>query len=227
MFKVPEGYALAKQVDAVEKNYTIQKNDYLTIEVYTNSGERIIDPDLKLSQSNVNSGEAKKEVTTYLINDVGTTRFPMVGEVKLEGLTVLEAEDILKQAYTKFYEQPFVRLKCTNKRVVVLGSPGGVGGGVVPLVNENMRLTEVLALSKGLNSDSKSRNIRVLRGDQAYVVDFSTLEGFVKNNMIMEPGDVVYVEPVRRPFSEGLRDNAALLSIFTSVSTLIIVLISL
>ncbi len=228
MFTVPEGYALAKHVDAVEKNYTIQKNDYLMIEVYTNSGERLIDPDLKLSQTNSNiTLDEKKETTTYLINDSGTTRFPMIGEVKLEGLTLLQAEDILKQAYAKFYEQPFVRLKCTNKRVVVLGGPGGISGSVVPLINENMKLTEVLALSKGLNSDSKASNIRVLRGDQAYVVDFSTLEGFVKNNMIMEPGDIVYVEPVRRPFSEGLRDNAALLTIFTSISTLIIVLISL
>jgi polysaccharide export outer membrane protein len=227
MFTVPEGYALAKQVDVVEKNYTIQKNDYLTVQVFTNSGERIIDPDLKLSQGNPSSEEAKKEVTTYLINDSGTTRFPMVGEMKLEGLTLIQAEDILKQAYAKFYEQPFVRLKCTNKRVIVLGGPGGITGDVVLLINENMRLTEILASSKGLNTDSKSKNIRVLRGDQAYVVDFSTLEGFVKNNMIMEPGDIVYVEPVRRPFSESLRDNAALLSIFTSVSTLIIVLISL
>jgi polysaccharide biosynthesis/export protein len=226
MFKVPEGFALAKQVDAVEKNYTIQKNDYLTIDVYTNSGERLIDPDLKLSQANSTPDE-KKETTTYLINHSGIARFPMVGEVKLEGLTLLQAEDILKQAYAKFYEQPFVRLKYTNKRVVVLGSPGGVGGNIVSLANENMRLTEVLALSNGLNSDSKSKNIRVLRGDQAYVIDFSTLEGFTKNNMIMEPGDIVYVETVRRPFSESLRDNAALLSIFTSISTLIIVLISL
>ncbi len=227
MFKVPEGYALSKQVDAVEKNYSIQKNDYLLIEVYTNSGERLIDPDLKLSQINSNSTDEKTEPTIYLVNNSGTTRFPMIGEVKLEGLTLLQAEDVLKQAYARFYEQPFVRLKCTNKRVVVLGGPGGIGGSVVPLINENMRLTEVLALSKGLNSDSKSKSIRVLRGDQAYVVDFSTLEGFVKNNMIMEPGDIIYVEPVRRPFSESLRDNAALLSIFTSVSTLIIVLISL
>jgi len=227
MFKVPDGYALAKQVDAVEKSYIIQKNDYLTLEVYTSNGERIIDPDLKLTSNNLNSTIENKEEPTYLINAFGTTRFPMVGEVKLEGLTLHQAEDILAQSYNQFYKQSFVRLQYTNKRVIVLGSPGGLGGSIVPLVNENMKLTEILALAKGLNQDSKSKNIRVLRGNQAYVIDFSTLEGFVKNNMIMEPGDIVYVEPVRRPFTEGLRDNAALFSIFASVSTLIIVLISL
>ncbi len=227
MFKVPTGYALANQVDAIEKNYTIQKDDYLTLEVYTNSGERMIDPDLKLSQGNQNSTESKQEQTTYLIDNRGVARFPMVGEVKLEGLTLSDAENILSQAYNRFYTQSFVKLKYTNKRVVVLGAPGGPGGSVVPLMNENVKLTEVLAQAKGLNYDSKAKNIRVLRGDKVYVVDLSTLESFVKNNMIMEPGDIVYVEAVRRPFSESLRDNVALLSIFTSLSTLIVVLISL
>jgi polysaccharide export outer membrane protein len=227
MFKVPDGYALAKQVEAVEKSYIIQKNDYLTLEVYTSNGERIIDPDLKLSSNNLNSSIENKEEPTYLINGLGTARFPMVGEVKLEGLTLLQAENILEQAYNQFYKQSYVRLKYTNKRVIVLGSPGGLGGDVVPLLNENMKLTEVLALAKGLNQDSRAKSIRVLRGDQAYLIDFSTLEDFVKKNMIMEPGDIVYVEPVRRPFSESLRDNVALFSIFTSVSTLIVVLISL
>ncbi len=227
MFKVPDGYVLAKQVDVVEKNYVIQKNDYLTLEVYTSNGERIIDPDLKLSSNSLSASIENAQEPTYLINAFGAARFPMVGEIKIEGLSLLQAEDILAQAYDRFYKQSFVRLKYTNKRVIVLGSPGGLGGDVVPLVNENMRLTEILALAKGLNQDSKSKNIRVLRGEQAYLIDLSTLDGFIKNNMIMEPGDIVYVEPVRRPFAESLRDNAALFSIFTSVSTLIIVLLRL
>ena len=218
---------MAKQVDAIEKTYVIQKNDYLILEVYTNNGERLIDPDSKLSGNVNNLNDTEEEEDTYLIDELGTTKFPMVGEVKLEGLTLKEAEEILKKLYDQFYKQPFVRLKYTNKRVVVLGSPGGAGGSVVPLIYQNMRLTEVLAQAKGLNTDSRANSIRVLRGDQAYLVDFSTLEGFVKNNMIMEPGDVVYVEPVRRPFSESLRDNVAVLSIVSSLTTLIIVLFSL
>ena len=146
MFKVPEGYALAKQVEVVEKNYSIQRNDLLSLEVYTNGGERIIDPDSKLTQLNQSQSETKKDEQTYLVNELGIARFPMVGEIKLEGLTLLQAEDILKQAFTKFYEQPFVRVKYLNKRVVVLGSPGATtGGNVVPLLNQNMKLTEVLA----------------------------------------------------------------------------------
>jgi polysaccharide export outer membrane protein len=44
---------------------------------------------------------------------------------------------------------------------------------------------------------------------------------------VMQHGDVIYVEPIRRPVSEGVRDYGPLLSIVTSLTTLIIVLIGL
>jgi polysaccharide export outer membrane protein len=42
--------------------------------------------------------------------------------------------------------------------------------------------------------------------------------------MIVQPGDLVYVEPLRRPFVEGSRDIAPLLSMVVSFVTLVIVL---
>jgi polysaccharide export outer membrane protein len=42
--------------------------------------------------------------------------------------------------------------------------------------------------------------------------------------MIVEPGDIIYVEPVRKPFAEGLRDYAGLASLLISTLSLIIVI---
>ncbi|MBK7650808.1 MAG: hypothetical protein IPJ20_08740 [Flammeovirgaceae bacterium] len=41
-----------KEVNSVEKNYQIQKNDLLGLDVYSNKGERLIDPNPELSQKN-------------------------------------------------------------------------------------------------------------------------------------------------------------------------------
>jgi polysaccharide biosynthesis/export protein len=106
--------------------------------------------------------------------------------------------------------------------VIVLGGPGGQ---VIPLVNENTRLTEVLALAKGIGNDSRAHNIRVLRQEKVFLVDFSTFDGYLKNNMIVEPGDIVYVEPIRRPFLEGLRDYGAVISLVTSIGAIVVVII--
>jgi polysaccharide export outer membrane protein len=102
--------------------------------------------------------------------------------------------------------------------VIVLGAQGGQ---VLPLPNQNINLTEVLAMAKGLPNDSKAHNIRILRNDQVFIVDMSTIEGFKAGNLLIQPGDIVYVEPVRRPVSEGLRDYAGVFSLLVSLSTLI------
>lgn len=220
MFQVPEGYALKQQVDTAEKNYTIQKYDYLEAEVYTNKGEKIIDPEFRPS-SGQGSQSAVLVNPTYFIDANGVSKFPMIGEIKLEGLTIRQAEEILQQAYSKFYTEAYVVLKYTNKRVIVLGAPGGQ---VIPMVNENMHLVEILALAKGLGNESKAHNIRILRGDDVFVADLSTFEGYVKNNILIQPGDIVYVEPIRRPLTEGLRDYGPILSIVTTLTTLVVVI---
>jgi polysaccharide biosynthesis/export protein len=223
MFKVPEGTALNKEIQAAEKNYVIQINDYLSLKVYTSGGERIIDPDFKLTEEmRVQNGDAMKPVITYLVNTDGTVKLPMLGPINLKGLTLLEAEQILQKEYSKYYQDPLVILKYENKRVIVLGAPGGQ---VIPLLNQNVSLVEVLALAHGVNNDAKAHNIRVIRGDTVFIADFSTFDGYRKGNMTMEPGDIVYVEPIRRPLVESVRDYGPVVTILTSLTTLIVVII--
>ena len=224
MFKVPEGEVLQKQAVEVQRNYVIQKNDYLKLNVYTNKGELIIDPDLSLMKDIQAQNMQRRPDPDYLVDLNGVAKFPMIGELKVEGLTIRQAEAILQKEYSNYYTDPFVVLQYTNKRVVVLGA---MGGFVIPLVNENVTLVEILAHATGLNNDSKAQNIRVLRGEEFFVADLSTIEGYRQTNMIMQPGDIVYVEPVRRPVSESSRDYLPLISMITSLTTLIIVLISL
>lgn len=221
MFKVGEGTVLQQKVVEAEKNYVIQRNDFLKLKVYTSKGELIIDPDLKLlKEIPVQTGNLRPD-PDYLVDINGVVKLPMVGELKLEGLTIRQAEAILQKEFSQYYTDPFVMLQYVNKRVIVLGAPGGQ---LIPLVNENVTLVEILAAATGLNNDSKANNIRIIRGDQVFIADMSTIEGYRSTNMIMQPGDIVYVEPIRRPASEALRDYGPLLTIITSLTTLVVVL---
>ena len=216
---------LNRQAESAEKNYVIQPNDFLSLQVYTNEGERLIDPDFLLRKEMMTQAGAVAnavEEIKYLVTQDGLAKFPMIGAVKLDGLTLRQAEELLQKEYEKYYQKPFVVLKYQNKRVVVLGAPGGQ---VIPLANDNMTLLEVLALAKGVDNTAKANNIRVIRGDQVMIADLTTFEGYKQNNIIMVPGDVVYVEPIRRPFLEGIRDYGPVITILTSLTTLIIVIV--
>jgi polysaccharide export outer membrane protein len=224
MLKTPEDFQspkVTKELREAERNYVIQKNDILHLEVYANKGERIIDPNPTLSQRDNTTQTDERPEVTYLVDLNGIAKFPVIGELKVEGLTLRQAEGIIQTEYEKFFKESFVVLTFKNKRVIVLGA---VGGLVVPLENHNVTLAEILAVAKGLPNDSKSHNIRVVRKDQVFVIDFSTSEGFLAGNMIVEPGDIIYVEPVRKPFAEGLRDYAGLASLLISTLSLLIVI---
>lgn len=224
MLRTPEDFqsaAISKEVLQAERNYVIQQNDLLHLEVYSNKGERIIDPNPSLSQSTPAATGKEQPRVNYLVDLNGISKFPVIDEIKLENLTLRQAEAILQVAYEKYFKDSFVVLTFENKRVIVLGA---VGGEVIPLHNQNVTLAEALALAKGLPNDSKAQNIRVVRKEQIFLVDFSTTQGFLAGNMILEPGDIIYVEPVRKPFAEGLRDYAGLASLLISTLSLLIVI---
>jgi polysaccharide biosynthesis/export protein len=211
-----------KEVLKAEKNYVIQRNDYLKLEVFSSKGERVIDPDGELLKQMGNLSQTNiKPQLSYLVNTEGIAKFPMVGEVNLSGSSLREAEAMLQQLYDIFYKDCFVALSFLNKRVIVLGS---VGGQVIPLPNENVNLIEVLAMAKGLGNDAKAHNIRVLRNDKVFQIDLSTINGYREGNITIAPGDIIYVEPVRRPFPEAFRDYGPLVSLVVSLTSLIIVI---
>jgi polysaccharide export outer membrane protein len=226
MFKSTEAEAAEiakKDASETEKNFQIVKNDRLTIEIYSNRGERLIDPNPELSKASQNNQTTNEDEPIYFVDINGLIKLPMVGDIRLEGLTLKQAEEILQKEYAKFFKDPYVQLSFVNKRVIVLGA---MGGQVIPLENENIRIAEVLALAKGLDNDSKAQNMRLIRGEKVYQIDFSTIEGFKNGNMLIQSGDIVYVEPVRRPFSEGLRDYAGIVSMLVALATLITVISS-
>jgi protein involved in polysaccharide export with SLBB domain len=251
MFSTPTGEGvdtmkLRSLVGRTTRNYVIQPNDYLEVRVYTNKGERILDPNGELQFGMPgNSGGASSAAPAaasgrgatgggrgaqstgsqapggnqFLVQATGLVNLPMVNMVKVSGLTLLEADSLLKTKYDVFYKDSYVATRVTNSRIVVLGAPGGQ---VISMYNDNMNLLEVLAAAGGLEGGSvgggggsgsgrgKAYNIRLIRGDlrnpQVQVIDLSTIEGMRRANLQVEPNDVVYIEPVRRPFFEALSD---------------------
>lgn len=223
--------ALRREMMAAERNYTIQPDDLLEIEVYTNKGERIIDPDFELMKELRGGGGQMLNTRIkpqYLVQPDGEARLPMVGNIYLQGYTLHQADSLLARVYNEFYKESFVITRFVNKRVVVLGA---TGGQVIPLLNENMNMLEVLALAGDLTGRGKAHNIRLIRGDlqqpQVQEIDLSTIEGMQRASLKVQSGDIIYVEPVRRVLPETIRDITPVVSLVANAVTLLIVIINL
>lgn len=227
MFKTEKGADyLVENVVKAEENYVIRVNDYIELNVYTNDGELIIDPNYALRSEIGNTRVSNTmETPKYLVQVDGYSDLPMIGKVKLDGLTLAQAKELLEEKYAAFYEKPYVYVKLISKRVIVLGA---MGGQVIPLENENINLLEIIALAGGPDNYAKMFNIRLIRGDfqnpQVYEIDLSTIEGMQKANMQVKPNDVIYVEPVRKVVQETARDITPLIAVITSMLTLYVLL---
>lgn len=212
---------------SADKNFIIALNDYITIKVYTNKGERLIDPDYELMKTSPMNNQQIQEVR-YLVRQNGKVFLPMVGDIKLAGYTIREADSILNVEYNKYYYDAFVNVKLANKRIVVLGA---LGGKVIPLENDNISVVEAIALYGGVSSDSKAQNIRLIRGDlkkpDVSIIDLSTIEGLKKATTNVEPNDIIYIEPVKRVLPQTLQDIYPIISVISSVLTLLVLFVTL
>jgi polysaccharide export outer membrane protein len=233
MFKTP----ISIVVDSIrqankhaDKNFVIKVNDYISIKVYTNRGERIIDPDFELMKSSGAGGSANQQNqdTRYLVRQNGYVYFPMIGDMKMSGYTLRQADSLLSAEYSKYYYDVFVITKILNNRIVVLGA---LGGKVIPIDNDNISVVEAIALYGGVSSDSRAHNIRLIRGDlnnpDVSVLDLSTIEGLRQATKNVEPNDIIYIEPIKRILPQTLQDVYPIVSIISSVLTLLVLFVTL
>jgi polysaccharide biosynthesis/export protein len=214
MLRTPKGYEFAEAPsDTLQQEYLLAPNDQLYFRLFTNDGERLIDPITPMNQQQMRGEQ------TYMIEFDGKVKLPVLGRVVLSGLTLREAEKYLENEYTQFYNRPYVKLQVTNHRVTIF--PGGRGGAstVVYLENTNTNIFEALALAGGI-ADGRANRIKVIRGNlnnpQVFLIDLSTLEGVRNADMIIQANDIIYVEPRERVPQRILENVTPYLSLVTT-----------
>ncbi|TAF67417.1 MAG: polysaccharide export protein EpsE [Cytophagales bacterium] len=233
LFKTPTEINITpieEMLQQTEQNYIIQPNDYLTFQLFTNQGEIILEPPILTLQQNVGSDYAPNNNNlannrAFLVEKDGNVRMPMLGSVHLEGYTLKQADSLLAQKFATYYKEPFVRTNYENKRVIVFR---GNSAAIVPLRNEGMNLIEILASSGGFDNTQRASNIRIIRGDlknpNVYIIDLTTIDGVKKANLLVQPNDIIYVEPIRKTFLERISDVSPILGFVTTILTFILLI---
>lgn len=226
--------SLTDVIHKAEKNYLIRPNDYLEIKVYTNKGERLLDPNQEMAKQLSATGSSQgrledEDETKYLVEHTGEVRLPLIGYLNVNRFTIRKLDSVLQTKYSEFYEDAFVMSKVVNRRVFILGNAGGkaeVDGKVIPLQNESMSVIEVITMAGGMDYMAKANRIRLLRGDlknpNVYLIDLSTIEGVKKSHLTVQPNDIIYIERQRRALSQVLTELTPLLMAINTVLLIVI-----
>lgn len=216
MFKTPRDYKFDTASDTLEKQFKIQPNDIVTFRLYANDGFKMID---LINQNEASVRNISRLQFDYSIDPDGFTKLPVIGRVPLGGLTVREAENKLEALYSTYYQQPFVLMEVSNRRVVVF--PGGGGDAkIIPLQNNNTTLLEVLASAGGVASRGDARRVKLFRRDtvgrKVFQFDLSDISNLRYADMVMQADDVVYVQPNPEIARGILREITPLITLLTT-----------
>ncbi len=137
------------------------------------------------------------------VTESGLISYPLIGAIRLGGLTVSQAESALADALKKgdFIKNPQVTVMVTQVRANQVNVLGQVGRpGRIPLDVAGMRLTDVIALAGGIAASAGSDTVVVtgLRNGQPFrrEVDLPRVfaPGGRDNDIVIQPGDAIWVD---------------------------------
>ena len=166
---------------------------------------RYIDPEGKignLSRNNTNTGSSGLEVSTdyYLVNSDGCIDFPIIGKIKVAGMTKSEVTTTLCDLmYPKYVtEKPTIDIRLMNFRVTVAGAVKQPG--VYQSKNERMTFLEALAMAGDMDIKGDRENILLYRTNADGTREVHRLNLHDRNFLLspyynLQQNDFIYVTP--------------------------------
>ncbi|MFA9220022.1 MAG: polysaccharide biosynthesis/export family protein [Sediminibacterium sp.] len=224
MFQTDTEYEFKKpDLDSTNKEYKLAPFDYITISLFTGDGAMILEYTTSGIERQPNYGGFD---LYYILDKNGEVDLPVLGKTKLAGLSIPEAQIYLELKFIN-YNDPFCLVRVLNRRVMVFTGDGSVGS-VVPLANQNISVLEAIALAGGIRERGNASKVKIIRGkngvNEVYRLNLSTIEGVESAKMIVQAGDIIYVEPVPQITNEFVKDIAPLVSLITSTMILLFVI---
>jgi polysaccharide export outer membrane protein len=215
MLLTKKGYTYDRLVDSLSRlDYRLAPNDAIVYRVFTNDGLKLID----LTNTN---NTFRSDIDAVVESD-GQIKMPLIGRMRVAGLTIIEAEKLIEEKYSEYYVKPFVTIRVNNKRVIVFPGSNGTAR-VVNLTNNNTTVLEVIAAAGGIPDDGKAYKAKLIRqhpvpGNKpfVYLMDLSRIEGLKEGNSKVQAGDIIYVESRYRPLRTFATEISPILTLLTT-----------
>ena len=183
----------------------IMPKDVLTVTVNTVNPEASAPFNLMVSAtlraSSSQSISSNRALQTYLVDNNGCIEFPVVGTLKVGGLTKSECEQLIHdkiRRYLNAEENPIVTVRMSNYKISVLGEVNHPG--MFTVNNEKINILEALAQAGDLTIYGVRDRVKLIREDakgqkEVYTLNLNDAEIINSPYYYLQQNDIVYVEP--------------------------------
>lgn len=217
----------------------IMPKDVLTITVSTVNPEisapfnLVVSPTLgTTSTGNSQTVGTNRALQTYLVSNDGTISFPVLGTLKVGGLSKAECEKMIHDRIIRYLngkEDPVVTVRMANYKISVLGEVARPG--MFTVSNEEINIFEALALAGDLTIYGVRDRVKLIRKDadgkrNVYTMNLNDVNIINSPCYYLQQNDVLYVEPNKvKARNSGVGQTTSLwltsTSILVSVASLL------
>jgi polysaccharide export outer membrane protein len=159
----------------------------------------------------------------YLIDNNGQVDFPVLGKVKLAGLTKEEATQKMTAEIRKFVKDPIVNIRLLNFKITVIGEVNKPSTFVVP--TERINILEALGLAGDMTAYGKRENVLLVREREGVRstnrLNLNNKEILNSPYFYLQQNDVVYVEPDKMKQIQATTDTRTYTVAALAVSVLV------
>ncbi|MGD1945199.1 MAG: polysaccharide biosynthesis/export family protein [Croceivirga sp.] len=196
-------------------------DDVVSIHISTLNEEASAPFNLYRGVSNSTPGSTLQNVD-YLVDEAGEIDFPVIGKIKISGLSPEELRVLLRKELSEYLKDPIINIRLQNFTVTILGEVKNPG---TYLVNgERITVLEALGLAGDLTIKGQRENVLVIRdfdGTKVYNrIDLRSKQAMNSLVYYLTQNDVVYVEQNASAVTSSQLDNRA--TILVSIASILI-----
>ena len=225
--------------EAIDKHagIVIQPKDMLSIVVSSRNPELVAMFNLPVisyqAGSEIVSGAGQQRLMGYVVDNAGNIDFPVLGPIKVAGLTRWELSELIKNKLIKdgLLTDAVVTVEFMNFKVSVIGEVNNPG--TFNIEGDKVTVLQAISLARDLTIFGERENVTVIRerdGQRTmYEINLCDVSMFNSPAYYLQQNDVVYVQPSEIKARQSTTDDKALrmTSIFVSGGSLLVSLASL
>lgn len=181
-------------VNDKQSEYLINTGDHLYIKVFSLDNKTS-----KLFQSDfpelINSSYIY--VNSYKVDEGGNVNYSFAGKIMVKGLTIPQAQEVIKSALGEYFNDINVYVKLVNFNITILGEVRSPGNFTID--KEQFTLFQALGVAGGFTDYGEAKKVTLIRksanGSIVKHIDMTDNGVLASELFYLMPNDVIYVAP--------------------------------
>jgi len=172
-----------------------------------------------------------RQQTGFELDAEGYLELPVIGKLQMSGMTIAEAEKLIKEKLLSYFETPVVRIQLLSFQFTILGEVNKEGRYTT--FDPNSSIIDAIILAGNLTDFADRSKIKVVRteGNRAEIIYLNTLREDLlgQSGFYLQPNDLIIVPPLQARATRRytLPNSTTLLGVFASTLSIVLLIVNL